>query len=344
MLDQLAAATRVTSSAAERSKDSTRRDRLPRVERSEQCTVQAGVRGDPMLGTAFPASMLLLVEQPGPWGRAGLLDSRFDRATAHALIGRLDRRGIRVIAIRRSGRSVAAGPRRWAISDCRPGRERLVWGQFDDDAELLELDVPSLAGRSGPAEPARQESARQESGQHESAPLFAVCAHGTHDVCCAIRGRPVAAALDRLRPGQVWECSHVGGDRFAANVLVLPSGVLYGRVVESAAAPLVDAADRGIVLHHHLRGRVGFPPDVQAAMAFAHRERPGLRLADVLVVGGGRIAPDETEVRLRLAGELVDIRVRAEPSAPQWMTCQAAAPSRAIGHQPLSMRRVPVSG
>ena len=175
-------------------------------------------------------------------------------------------------------------------------------------------------------------------------PLFAVCAHGTHDVCCAIRGRPVAAALDRLRPGQVWECSHVGGDRFAANVLVLPSGVLYGRVVESAAAPLVDAADRGIVLHHHLRGRVGFPPDVQAAMAFAHRERPGLRLADVLVVGGGRIAPDETEVRLRLAGELVDIRVRAEPSAPQWMTCQAAAPSRAIGHQPLSMRRVPVSG
>src|SRR6478752_1157608 len=147
----LPAATRVTRSAAERSQ---------RVERSEQCTVQAGVRGDPMLGTAFPASMLLLVEQPGPWGRAGLLDSRFDRATAHALIGRLDRRGIRVIAIRRSGRSVAAGPRRWAISDCRPGRERLVWGQFDDDAELLELDVPSLAGRSGPAEPARQESAR----------------------------------------------------------------------------------------------------------------------------------------------------------------------------------------
>ena len=310
-------------------------DRVSRsaAERSEQCAAQAGLRGDPMLGTAFPASMLLLVEQPGPWGRAGLADSRFDRATAHALIGRMDRHGVRVVAIRRPGRSVVTGPRRWAFSDCRPGRERLLWGHFEDDDELLGLDVESvLEGRSHPAGRALTQ---------DPASLYAVCAHGTHDVCCAIRGRPVAAALDRLRPGWVWECSHVGGDRFAANVLVLPSGVLYGRVVESAAAPLVDATDRGAVLQHHLRGRVGFPPDVQAAMAFAHRERPDLRLTDVLVVGGGRIALDETEVRLRLAGELVDVRVRAEPSAPQWMTCQAAAPSRAIGYQPLSMRTVP---
>ena len=119
----------------------------------------------------------------------------------------------------------------------------------------------------------------------DPAPLYAVCAHGTHDVCCAIRGRPVAAALDRVRPGQVWESSHVGGDRFAANVLVLPSGVLYGRVVESAAGALVEAVDRGGVLHQHLRGRVGFQPDVQAAMALAYQERPDLRVADVRVVG-----------------------------------------------------------
>jgi len=303
-------------------------------QRSEQCAVQAGLRGDPMLGTAFPASMLLLVEQPGPWGRAGLADSRFDRATAHALIGRMHRDGVRVVAIRRPGRSVVTGPRRWAIADCRPGRERLLWGHFEDDDELLGLDVESvLEGRSHPAGRAVTQ---------DPASLYAVCAHGTHDVCCAIRGRPVAAALDRARPGQVWESSHVGGDRFAANVLVLPSGVLYGRVVESAAGALVEAVDRGGVLHQHLRGRVGFQPDVQAAMALAYQDRPDLRVADVGVVGSTRIAPDVTRVRLRFGGELVDVMVRAEPSAPQWMTCQAAAPSRAIGYQPLSLRGVAV--
>ena len=48
------------------------------ADRYERCSGQAALRGDPMTGSAFPASRLLLVEQPGPWGRAGLLASRFD--------------------------------------------------------------------------------------------------------------------------------------------------------------------------------------------------------------------------------------------------------------------------
>ena len=94
-----------------------------------------------MLGTAFPASRLLLVEQSGPWGRAGLAQSRFDRTTAHRLIARLDPQHVRVVAIRRPGRSSPPDRRRWAAVDCRPGRERLVWGRFRSDRELLELDI-----------------------------------------------------------------------------------------------------------------------------------------------------------------------------------------------------------
>ena len=75
-------------------------------------------------------------------------------------------------------------------------------------------------------------------------PLYLVCTHGRHDACCALRGRPVALELDRVRPGRVWETSHVGGDRFAANLLVLPTGEVYGRVLPFAASDLV-ATDRG---------------------------------------------------------------------------------------------------
>jgi hypothetical protein len=281
-----------------------------------------------MLGTAFPASRLLLVEQPGPWGRAGLLDSRFDRAVAHRLIGRLSRAGVRVLAIRRPGRTGVGGRRRWAVVDCRPDRECLVWGQFGDDAELLQLDVLGILGAAG-------------SGTVTDAePVFAVCAHGTHDVCCAIRGRPVAAALDRARPGQVWECSHVGGDRFAANVLVLPSGMLYGRVVASSAEALVEAVDRGGVLDQHVRGRAGFAPDVQAAMGMAYREQPHLTVFDVRVVTSRQITPLHSVVRLRVAGELVEVDVRAEKASSQWITCQAAEPAQVTVFEAGSLRRV----
>lgn len=298
------------------------------VQRSEQCAVQAGIRGDPMLGTAFPASRLLLVEQPGPWGRTGLLDSRFDRAAAHQLIAQLGRQQVRVVAIRRPGRTPVDGLRKWALVDCRPGRERLVWGRFDDDRELAALTVPAILdhGRSGTDD--------------DTAPVYAVCAHSMHDVCCAIRGRPVAAALDQVRPGRVWECSHVGGDRFAANVLVLPSGILYGRVVASESSAIVEATERGGVLEQNLRGRVGLAPEVQAALALAHREYPGLAVADFGPAGSRWVGPDLSVVRLWVADDLVEVQVRVEQSSTEWLTCQASQPSRANVYQPLALRRI----
>lgn len=292
--------------------------------------MQAGERGDPMLGTAFPASRLLLVEQPGPWGRTGLLDSRFDRAVAHRLVARMNRLQVRVVAIRRPGRAIADDLRRWALVDCRPGRERLVWGRFQSDEELTGLDVPGILDAS----------ATPDEGSTDDAAVYLVCAHGTHDVCCAIRGRPVAAALSELRPGRVWECSHVGGDRFAANVLVLPTGILYGRVVVSAAGAVIDASERGSVVEQHLRGRVGLAPEVQAAMALAHRERPGLAIDDVRPVGSRWLTPNESVVRLRVGNELVEVQVRVEQTPTEWLTCQAGEPSRANVYQPLSFRRI----
>jgi len=308
-------------------------------DRAERCAVQAGLRGDPMLGTAFPASRLLLVEQPGPWGRAGLLDSRFDRAVAHRLIAKLDREGVRVISIRRPGRSDTSKPRSWAVSDCRPGRERLVWGSFGRDEDLLEVNPSAIL--DAPADSSRPLAADHVGGRPVGqTPLYAVCAHGTHDACCAIRGRPIAAALHRVRPGQVWECSHVGGDRFAANVLVLPLGLLYGRVVESLAEPLVNLTERGEVLGQNLRGRVGFSPESQAAMSLVHRELPGLSVTDVRFIGSDRRSAESTAVRLTVQGAAVEVLVRVEQSSTQWLTCQTEHPSRAKVYQPMSSQQV----
>src|SRR3712207_7435783 len=68
------------------------------------------------------------------------------------------------------------------------------------------------------------------SGRPAERPVYRVCAHGGHEACCALRGRPLARALPADDPDDVWECSHLGGDRFAANVLVLPHGFYYGQV------------------------------------------------------------------------------------------------------------------
>ena len=54
-------------------------------------------------------------------------------------------------------------------------------------------------------------------------PLLLVCTHGKHDRCCARHGRPLYDALaEQADDGWVWQSPHVGGDRFAGNVVVLP--------------------------------------------------------------------------------------------------------------------------
>ena len=63
-----------------------------------------------------------------------------------------------------------------------------------------------------------------------SAPQYFVCTNGQRDLCCARFGLPTYAALRERVGERVWQTTHVGGHRFAPNVLTLPQAALYGRV------------------------------------------------------------------------------------------------------------------
>lgn len=283
----------------------------------ERCALRSQLRGDPMLGTAFPAARVLLVEQPGPWGRAGLRESRFDPAVAGQLETGLGRRGVRVLVIRRPGRTPAGQQRRWGFADCRPGHERLVWGRFDADDELLGIDPDRLAEH-----------------QADPEPMFGVCAHSRHDTCCALRGRPVAAALDEVRPGRAWECSHVGGERFAANVLVLPLGLQYGRVLAFAAGEFADAAAAGMVIPALLRGRIGLTPVAQAGLAYAHSQLAIARSGAIRVRGVREPNQAQALVRLATPHGLMDVTVEIEQRRASQLTCSVAQPGTFVAYRP----------
>lgn len=273
-----------------------------------RCSFAAERRGDPMPGTAAPALGFLLVEQPGPWGRFALTESRLDPAVGDQLSTRAVAAGLRALLIRRPGRppTERRQPRRFAVVDARPGQESTRWGTFGADAELLDLPLDGSVG-----EPSAE-------------PFYLVCTHGRHDACCAIRGRPVAASLAALRPRQTWECSHVGGDRFAANLLAMPHGLYYGQVDERSVAEVVQAHERGQVVPRLLRGRARWLPAAQAAQAHAHdvygdRAIGAFEPAGTLPLGEGR-----WQVRLRhgSAHLLATVTSIAGPE-PGLLTCHA---------------------
>jgi (2Fe-2S) ferredoxin len=275
-----------------------------------RCSFAAELRGDGLLGTAAPAAGFLLIEQPGPWGRLALVDSRLDPAVGAAVGTRAVAAGLRTLLIRRPGRSSDSGDggrRKWALALSTPGDESMRWGEFGRDNELLDLPFDGSAGtRAAEA-------------------CYLVCTHGRHDACCAIRGRPVAASLERRVPGSVWECSHIGGDRFAPNLLVLPHGFYYGRVSEDAGYEVVDAHERGEVAMSWLRGRTTFSPPAQAAQHLARLRREerainALTPRSVETLGQARW-------RVRLAALPVDLLVTVATVASEaaaFLTCAAS--------------------
>ena len=285
-----------------------------------------------MLGTAPPQTRVLLVHQPGPWGPRGLLESRCDPAVARRIDSAAANAGMRLQAIRRPGKhevGMPAGGYRVGIADTRLGAASVTWWYADDLAEMageLEAGWP-----------------RRPAAEVDRAPLYLVCAHGRHDPCCALRGRPVVQALERARPGRVWETTHLGGDRFAANLLVLPTGELYGRVPAAVAPDLTDRIDAGDVVPGLMRGRIGLSPIAQAALIYAH-ERLAIVKRDALTVKAVQLVDAELALAEVVAPQgifIVTVAVETNPAAQ--LTCRGPEGVRAREYRGVAISEVDVN-
>jgi hypothetical protein len=209
----------------------------------------------------------LLVEHHGPWGASAPRETRLPEQVRRHLT---THRNIKVLMARRHHRAHRGSEFRLFL--CFPGRRLLLTSTFTDPDELTALDLDAVARGEAP------DWARVDG------PLFGVCTHGRHDACCAERGRPVAAALSGSHPAQTWEISHIGGDRFAANMVVLPEGLYYGRMDTGSASEVARLHEAGRLDIGRLRGRASAPMHVQYAEIALRRHLEEDRLDAVRLV------------------------------------------------------------
>ena len=275
------------------------------------CSDQSRQRGDPMYGTASAGSEWLLLELAGPWGTSAFMESPsvIEPSLGRAIVRRAEKAGMRNAAITRHGGRSATPRWRWFVARCDVGQEALFHGEVTGPGEYLDL---ALDGSDG---------------QSVQGPLVAVCAHGKHDQCCAVRGRAAALAIAARFPELTWECSHLGGDRFAATMLILPEGLCYGRVDAADAANLVSLYTDGRLDDAHLRGRTSLPHVVQAAQHFAREASGEDRIAALppLLVESG---DGTTRVVLEGDSAAVEVIVGDQMSAPLLSQCSARVPGR----------------
>ncbi|HEU4897445.1 MAG TPA: sucrase ferredoxin [Actinomycetota bacterium] len=280
------------------------------------CATLSRALTEPLYGTASRVRGWVLLEQPGPWGREAVTESRLDRDLARTLDRKAADAHLRLLLIRRPGRGTGRPHACFVAHTSRAGRW-LERRQLDDPAELLELDMAKVVAGERPG-----------FGEAATDPVYLVCTNGRHDRCCATYGRPAALTLAASHGELVWESSHVGGDRFAGNLVCLPGGHYFGRVGPDEAELVVGLHRKGVIDLDHYRGCCVDPPVVQAAEWFA-RARTGLRgVGDLDLAGRERLDGDLHEVRFRRpGGPVVAVRLRAARTAePRLLTCHSTRP------------------
>lgn len=223
----------------------------------------------PCLATATSeAGGWLIVEHPGPWpDDIDDLDLPWPVAAALQEAGR---RGVRRQLIRRPGRRRATPSLQVYVG--HTGAAWLEGRELTDPADLAALDLAAVAAGTPPG-----------FGDPVAGPLLLVCTHGRRNVCCARTGVPLARALQARFGAAVWETTHVGGDRYAPNLVCLPHGLYYGSLRPAEAVAAVEAYQRGEVVLDRLRGRAGQPEPAQAAEHFV-RAHTGISGVDAVTV------------------------------------------------------------
>jgi hypothetical protein len=298
------------------------------------CATLSRALGEPLYGTASVVRGWVLLEQPGPWGREAVTESRLEPTVAAALDRAAEAAHLRLLLIRRSGRG-ASQPHACFVAHTSQAGRWLERRRLDDPAELLELDMAAVvAGK------------RPHFGEAVDEPVYLVCTNGRHDRCCATYGRPLALALQASHGELVWESSHVGGDRFAGNLVCLPDGHYFGRVGPADAERVVGLYRKGTIDLDHWRGCCIDPPVVQAAEWLA-RHRTGLANFDDLVLDGrGRLAGGVDAVRFRLPdGARLRVVLRATRDAdPRPLTCHSTHPESPLVFSLLELAADPGQG
>ena len=212
------------------------------------CAEESRALEETLAGTFKPADTFFLIESNlpdyGGWSGSIVKAAGSSGEFAPYLQHLQSARRAKILFIRRP----QGDGKNFFIAVTNRDEPKIYHAELDDYADLLALDIASLAEERAPRLNGREMAQIDE--------LYTVCTNGRHDPCCAAYGAPVYQALaDLAGPDRVWQTTHIGGHRMAATLIAFPQGIVYGHVDPLDVESLLMNHRAGYILTHKYRGR-----------------------------------------------------------------------------------------
>jgi hypothetical protein len=241
------------------------------------CSQESIDSQESLIGTAPRADVWFLLEYPGRWGKKALAESEIPEAVKKHFNAQLDLiPESRLLLIKQPREENVRG---FAFFAAIPTADppTLYRFQLNDYDDLLQYDLVSIAA----GKPEHDDNVAKE-------PVFVNCTNGLRDQCCALHGVATYWELQNRFPGKVWESTHHGGHRFAANFMHLPDALSYGRIRKENAASVLQTVINGRIALDHLRGRTIYDEPIQAAEILMRKQ---LKLTGLDAARVTKVAP-----------------------------------------------------
>lgn len=217
--------------------------------------------GEQLFGTASKTNVWFLLEYSSRWGANAFKDSELSDEVKNYLSTHLKNIPYSRLQFIKNDHSTNSQNTFFFISISNEVQTILYRINLSSYSDLLSIDIPGIV--TGPS---------IESRNIYENNIFLVCTNGKRDPCCAKFGLKVFQKLSQIKSDSVWQCSHVGGHRFAANVILLPQGILYGRIHLDDVDNLITSTQKKQVLLENLRGFTYYDEFVQVADYFLRKE------------------------------------------------------------------------
>lgn len=231
------------------------------------CSEQALQIDQAIYGTASAETTVwFLLEYTQPWTVKAVEDNTLPTAVQNFLGQQIDTiPQSRLVFIKKS--SKRPKPLTFYVAISNEDQQTLYKWELASYSDLLTIDLTAVA--SGAAH-------FSDHICHDN--LFLVCTNGKRDQCCAKFGLPIFNSMAERDPQNTWQCTHIGGHRYAPVVGVFPAG-LYYRVVDTAAGDtLIEQTTKANILLDGYRGRTCYTGVAQAADYFLREQTKAFAL------------------------------------------------------------------
>jgi hypothetical protein len=269
-------------------------------------------------GTASTGAVWLLLEYPHGWGRHAFQESALPAEVKQFFKDAMARiRHSRLLLIK-TDRGRRDARMNLFVVRCRERAPFTIRLRIERYFDVLRYDLAEVAAGQD-----------LQGGEVSRDPLYLVCTHGRRDKCCAKFGMPLYNTLRERAGERVWQSSHVGGDRFAGNLVCFPHGLFYAHATPESARRAVEAYGAGRVLLQGFRGRACYSNHIQAAESFV-REEAGLSgVEDLHFLSSHAEGREAWRVRFeeRAAARVHEAHVaRRASDFRTYITCHSASP------------------